>query len=774
MKKLLLSSLLAFFSLLSVNAGNQNIANFIPNAAAWDAIWPHKNVLYSYDNFTTAVDELADYEVTYEASGTATKVTVNRKTSGTSHTYTITTSSWTGPAVTVDFEDFCNTGDNYNDKRELAAFFGNISQETTGGWEPIGGGTYGAYEDWGLNAVQENNTPCGSYETYSGDYPAVSGQCYYGRGPIQLSWNYNYGRFSDFLYGNNTILNNPSEVHTNGVTSFKSAIWFWMTPQCPKPSCHQVMQEKFDETAGTYTLAKMSKKGFLHTVNIINGGVECRNSNNLTKVQRRAALYGAYMDMLGFTLAEISNENSGDYSTLCAESWTNVMTDYTACAFKDKEISNCSSPNLGGDQSICEGDIVLDAGVTLATGESIAWYKDDVLISGENSTTLTVSSSATYKAVVTGTDCAEEDEVTISTGGSLVVNATEDGIFCGSDDESTTISVSGGNGLYNLYDVETEGSPLRTGNDFVMNSLDVNTASSKTFYVDEPSGTIYTVGPSARWTVSPDGWNQFSAPVDVRDDFSWLDNRMVFTVAEDLTLNSIDLDIAKGSYDASLVIELFSIHDTTTALFSKTIDLEAIDYALWDQVIYTAALNFELTAGQYAVDLSKSTCLLQYAMWSLESGNTFDYLSWGESGKISFDGAQNRPNGAGWGLFTNHVNGLYNWKFSSGGGSGSSCGRTSVTITNDCSVGREELNKGSLNVYPNPAKDLITLSLSGINTNGALVQLYNQVGQVVSGKTLNGNSNATQIQTNELEAGIYFVKVTSGNETYNTNVIITK
>ena len=74
-----------------------------------------------------------------------------------------------------------------------------------------------------LNAVQENGTPCGSYETYTGDYPAVGGQCYYGRGPIQLSWNYNYGRFSDFLYGNNTLLNNPSEVHTNGVTSFKSA-----------------------------------------------------------------------------------------------------------------------------------------------------------------------------------------------------------------------------------------------------------------------------------------------------------------------------------------------------------------------------------------------------------------------------------------------------------------------------------------------------------------------------------------------------------------------
>ena len=778
MKKILLSTLVAFLSVFSVSAANQNIANFIPSDTEWNNIFPNANIFYTFSSFKNAVDELSDYKVTYEsAAGSATKVTVIRTSLGTSHSYTITTSSWSGPAVTVDFKDFCNTGNNFNDKRELAAFFGNISQETTGGWDDIGSGNYGAYEDWGLHAVQENGQSDTEYKNYTGDYPAASGADYYGRGPLQISWNYNYGRFSDFLYGDTRLLTNPDEVHTNNITSFKSAIWFWMTPQCPKPSCHQVMQEKFNESAGAYAQAKMSKKGFLHTVNIINGGVECRNSNNLEKVQRRAGLYGAYMQMLGFTTSEIAAENTGDYSTLCAESWTDVMTDYTACAFQDNDISNCSSPNLGGDQSICSGSITLDANVTLQTGETIAWYEDGNLINGATSTTYEINSGATYKAVVTGTDCAEEDEVVISTGGSLAITGTNDFNFCGSGGGggplSTTISVSGGNGFYNLYDVATDGSPLRSGSDFTFNSLDVNTSSSKTFYVDEPSGTIYTVGPTGRWTVSPTSWNSYSAPVDIRDDFSWMDNRIVFTTAQTLTLNSIDFDLAKGSLPASLSIEIFSKNDTTTAIESKTIDLEAIDYSYWDQQIYTAAINFELPAGTYAIDFSKTTALMQMAQWPNGDGNSFDYLSWGESGVVAFEGANNRPNTVNWGLFTNYANGAYNWKFSTGG-AGSSCGRTPVTINNDCATGSEELTQGSFSLYPNPAQDIVNVSLNGIDANGAVIELFNQVGQVVISKTLNGNTNIAQIQTDELDAGVYFVKVTSGNDTYNSNVVITK
>merc|ERR1712232_292003 len=59
---------------------------------------------------------------------------------------------------------------------------------------------------------------------------------YYGRGPFQISHNYNYGPFSLAVYGKkSTLLNAPKKVATNGDIAFLSALWFYMTPQNPKP-----------------------------------------------------------------------------------------------------------------------------------------------------------------------------------------------------------------------------------------------------------------------------------------------------------------------------------------------------------------------------------------------------------------------------------------------------------------------------------------------------------------------------------------------------------
>lgn len=37
------------------------------------------------------------------------------------------------------------------------------------------------------------------------------------------------------------LLNQPDLVAQDAVLAFKTALWFWMTPQFPKPSCHDVM-----------------------------------------------------------------------------------------------------------------------------------------------------------------------------------------------------------------------------------------------------------------------------------------------------------------------------------------------------------------------------------------------------------------------------------------------------------------------------------------------------------------------------------------------------
>lgn len=41
--------------------------------------------------------------------------------------------------------------------------------------------------------------------------------------------------------GHMHLLLNPDQVHTDAYTVFTSALWFYMTPQYPKPSSHDVM-----------------------------------------------------------------------------------------------------------------------------------------------------------------------------------------------------------------------------------------------------------------------------------------------------------------------------------------------------------------------------------------------------------------------------------------------------------------------------------------------------------------------------------------------------
>ena len=41
------------------------------------------------------------------------------------------------------------------------------------------------------------------------------------------------------------LINNPGIVASNPTISFKTAVWFWMTTQSPKPSPHTMMIGKW-------------------------------------------------------------------------------------------------------------------------------------------------------------------------------------------------------------------------------------------------------------------------------------------------------------------------------------------------------------------------------------------------------------------------------------------------------------------------------------------------------------------------------------------------
>ncbi len=99
------------------------------------------------------------------------------------------------------FPCFLGQGTREQRQRELSAFLAQISHETTGGWSTAPGGP----QSWGLCWKEEVGCELpGTCTQYcaAGDpclaagepvpCPCAPGKTYHGRGPMQLSWNYDY------------------------------------------------------------------------------------------------------------------------------------------------------------------------------------------------------------------------------------------------------------------------------------------------------------------------------------------------------------------------------------------------------------------------------------------------------------------------------------------------------------------------------------------------------------------------------------------------------
>lgn len=202
------------------------------------------------------------------------------------------------------FPLFLGEGNSTQQKRELAAFLANIAQETSGGWAEAPGG----YNRWGLYFLEENleGQKNNYIDSSKKKFPSSPGKKYFGRGPKQLSWNYNYAQFSQAWYGDmDTLIEFPERLSADPVLSFASAIWFWVNPQKPKPSCHDIMLGNWIPTDDD--ILKNRMPGFGATVNVINGGVECGTGIPSQKTNYRYAYYRYFCTYFGVDPGENIN-----------------------------------------------------------------------------------------------------------------------------------------------------------------------------------------------------------------------------------------------------------------------------------------------------------------------------------------------------------------------------------------------------------------------------------------------------------------------------------
>jgi hypothetical protein len=254
---------------------------------------------------------------------------------------------------------FLNEGSLKQQAEEFAAFWGKSARETGGAWagapapwiEDYQGGKVwkgGLYwtEEMGYSTNADGTSAAVGYvDSGNTQYPAVPGRSYHGRGPIQLSWNYNYGGFSYWLYDNgllkdvitsrDALLKNPGLVASDGRVAVLSALWFWMTPQGAKPASHDVILGKTTivSTTSQQTGFAPLRNGFSINgkttpptaagdttdiesfayrlgvvINIVNGGLECNGAASThTGPSQRVSYYSAFAQYLNDKLSTGAN-----------------------------------------------------------------------------------------------------------------------------------------------------------------------------------------------------------------------------------------------------------------------------------------------------------------------------------------------------------------------------------------------------------------------------------------------------------------------------------
>jgi hypothetical protein len=302
LKYLILFVLATVFSLncrsTTVNAvgSGSGVSSFL-SEKQFNSLFPMRSKFYSYQAFTKAIKELGLIKVKVTRRGTSIYQFARTDKSTGKTTIVRQDEDWNedwakkkpDSTYVIDYSNFCSEKDLQTNKKELAAFFAQIAHETRHGEDE-------KYND-GLMFLHEIDTTL-SYIAPNDAYPAVSGKKYYGRGPIQLSYNGNYGYASDCIFGNkNTLLKTPALVEKDAVIAFKTAIYFWMTPQVHKPSAHDIMTGKWIPNAADRAAGR--KPGFGMTINIVNGNVECGKGEKTYSMNDRIGFYRYFLTKLG-------------------------------------------------------------------------------------------------------------------------------------------------------------------------------------------------------------------------------------------------------------------------------------------------------------------------------------------------------------------------------------------------------------------------------------------------------------------------------------------
>lgn len=442
----------------------------------------------------------------------------------------------------------------------------------------------------------------------------------------------------------------------------------------------------------------------------------------------------------------------------------------------------CSKPELGENLSICgQNTLTLNANIP-ATDRTIKWYKNDALVPNANGSSLVINEVGTYKVTVDSAGCETNDVVNIigafpvdlgkdlelckstefvldagnengnaanytwNTGettqtivankaGTYIVNVTvpncgsvidtlvistkllpvSNTIFCSTGVTDLRVNTTG---TFEWFDAPDASTPIHTGR-----TMETLVTENTTYYVQDAGGISASFGKAAVGT--GETW-----AVGV-DDFPSEDKINNIIVSKAITLNSIAVYVRAGGTNVTinLVQNGKVIHTATkTGLGSGKQTIE---------------LDFGIEPGNYEINAVGTTGELTFEA----SGATYPY-TYGDF--ISFTYIMDWQ-AAWYGIF-------YDWKITAG----NICSKTPVEVVIDannpnCEItGVGTLSSHEINIFPNPAHDVLNIELNVELNNDLIIEIKNSLGVTVA-STVAKSSNSIDI--NLLPKGVYYLTV---------------
>ncbi|MFM2267708.1 MAG: hypothetical protein RL757_1149, partial [Bacteroidota bacterium] len=98
------------------------------------------------------------------------------------------------------------------------------------------------------------------------------------------------------------------------------------------------------------------------------------------------------------------------------------------------------------------------------------------------------------------------------------------------------------------------------------------------------------------------------------------------------------------------------------------------------------------------------------------------------------------------------------------------------TVTTYVKTGTSEVNLENLkiNVFPNPSADLIAIQMGDLVREDYKIELFDVLGKMVKSTQINKGSTIAYFDTQDLYAGTYLVKISSGNAQITRKVVVEK